>query len=43
MEDNALPAMVAPMIVASSPEELQALLVRDYGVERIRSYRASCR
>ena len=30
-------------IVASSPEELQALIVRDYGLERIRSYRASCR
>ena len=27
-------------IVASSPEELRVLIVRDYGVERIRSYKA---
>ena len=30
-------------IVASSPEELRVLIVRDYGVERIRSYKASRR
>ena len=30
-------------IVASSPDELRVLIVRDYGVERIRSYKASHR
>ena len=30
-------------IVASSPEELRVLIVRDYGVERIRSYKAGRR
>jgi hypothetical protein len=30
-------------IIASSPEELRVLIARDYGVERIRSYRAAHR